>query len=231
MLAEFGLSIGGKTWHAELFTANGTWTKNNAAGDLILVEAVGGGQAGANGTGVGSGGAGGNSAQRAMAWLNVNGVTTVTVTIGTAGASNGAHGGDTTFGTMLRAMGSGLTTPSLRTYSGTAGPWQTEQLEEQRTGNAMNTPGTVSSQHPAFVGTAAASGATVGGGPGGGAGAGTRWSGGGAGGAGVASGTAAAGSAATGYGGGGGGGGGSASGTGGLGGAGAPGMVRVWSYW
>ncbi len=227
MLSEFGIAVGGKTWHCETFTANGTWTKNAQAGDMVFVAAQAGGQAGANGVGV-VGGAGGLNGPHVFGWVNVAGVSSVSITIGTGGASAAAHGTATLFGTLLRAFGTAREASQNLTTSTPGGPWYSFNYDPTNTGKAANTPGQASTQHPGCP-LAAGVGGTNSTGSGGGAGSGSFYSGGGNGGNGGTT-VGVAGDAAAGYGGGGGGGGGATT-TPGVGGAGSPGILKVWSYW
>lgn len=223
---DFGAAAAGKTWHCTTFTAVGanTWTKNPNSADEIIVDLVGGGQAGVNSIFT-MGGAGGASGQRVVQVINVNGVPSATVTIGAGGAAAGAHGGDSTFGTLLRAMGSGRATP----YISQAGAFAFVGLDDSLSGQLGNSPGVSGFYHPGCASASPAVGGTNGTNNGGGAGAGTFYGQGGNGGNGGST-TGGNGAAATGYGSGGGGGGGGST-TSGNGGAGAQGIGKVWEYW
>ncbi|MCC6193364.1 MAG: hypothetical protein IT518_02755 [Burkholderiales bacterium] len=224
-LQAFGNAASGKTWHCTTYTANGTWTKNANAADLIIVDLVGGGQAGFNGGGAGS--SGGTSGQRVCAVLNVNGVSSAAITIGAGGASNGAHGTESTFGSLLRAHGSNRITPYFT--AGPGGPWGFTQIDDINFGKSGNTAGQPAAYHPGCAIGAVGVGGVTATNTGGGAGGGTFYGQGGSGGAGHAT-NGNPGGAASGYGSGGGGGGGGSS-TGGAGSAGMPGLCKVWEYW
>jgi hypothetical protein len=92
------------------FTASGTYTKPGGA-RFIFVEAIGGGGSGGRGSTDGSGGGGGGFNCELFRASDVG--ATVTVTIGAGGAarpagsgtSNGAAGGNTTFGSLVTAPG------------------------------------------------------------------------------------------------------------------------------
>lgn len=130
-LAQVSITTGGvitvtdeRTFDAgnyQVFTANGTWTKPDAAG--FIVELVGAGGGGGGGKGdlpgtvrAGGGGGGGGSIVR-MVFPSSALAATVAITIGAGGAggaggstadgSNGSAGGNSTFGTHLTAYGGG----------------------------------------------------------------------------------------------------------------------------
>jgi hypothetical protein len=88
------------------FTASQTWTKQ-AGTKKIIVEVIGGGGGGgatvssANGPAVGAGGGAGGYAK---ALIDVSSISTIAMTIGAAGASNGA-GGTTTLTGYIQCQG------------------------------------------------------------------------------------------------------------------------------
>lgn len=123
------------------FTANGTWTKPSGAKWIEVVCIAGGGGGGSgrrsSGGGTASGGGGGGGGGRSVCTYEAADLpSTVSVTVGTGGgggtgitAANtngnaGAAGGNSTFGTYLKAVGGGGGAPgngSGNSNGGTAG--------------------------------------------------------------------------------------------------------------
>lgn len=100
-----GAGAGGAARYYWQFTASGTWTKPAGLPDgaMVTVEMWGGGGGGGSHSSGGGGGGGGYT----TAGIRVADLpSTVPVTIGAGGAING-NGGDTLFGTLLRARGGG----------------------------------------------------------------------------------------------------------------------------
>lgn len=101
-----------------VFTASGTFVKADQGqypdNHLVLIEAWGGGKGGGNSGTNRSGGAGGNYSSRWVRFVDLP--TTIPVAVGAGGApgaSIGSSGGNTTFGTILTAYGSGQTPASV----------------------------------------------------------------------------------------------------------------------
>lgn len=93
----------------QTFTSSGTWTKPTGA-QKILIQAWGGGGSGANVDAAGAGGGAGGEFREI--WLDASSAgSTETVTIGAGGAAvashpnNGNAGGNTTFGSLVTAVG------------------------------------------------------------------------------------------------------------------------------
>jgi len=88
----------------QVFTASGSFTKPTGVGYLWVWLAGGGGAGGAGG-----GGIAGQGGQGAVPVLTLVDITAegdpITVTIGSGGASSGANGGNTVFGSLLTAPG------------------------------------------------------------------------------------------------------------------------------
>lgn len=106
-----GLIGAGRLLKVEVFTANGTWTKD-ARCNAALFKAVGGGGAGGGcvngGANAGSAGGGGGAGGFAQLYKTAP-ASTYGITIGAAGAAvsgaNGGNGGNTTVGAILTANG------------------------------------------------------------------------------------------------------------------------------
>ena len=194
--AAAGVGAGGPV--KEVFTSSGTWTKPSGYADdhPVLVRAWGAGGGGARYSSPGDAAGGGGGGYIEYTFRMADLPSSVTVTIGAAGAGrtgsngNGTAGGNSTFGALLTAYGGGGGVGDFGGGVGGAGG-----------GSA------------AAGGTGSATGGSVGGGAGGagaaGGDAGTIWGGGGGGDGGFAGGNAV-------WGGAGGGGGGSSAVSGGI---------------
>lgn len=86
------------------FTSSGTWTKDTGL-QRVRVQAWGGGGAGVSVASTNSGGGGGGGGY-SEAWFEASELgSSETVTVGAGGATSGAAGGNTTFGSLLTAFG------------------------------------------------------------------------------------------------------------------------------
>lgn len=92
-------AIGGSGLGGEVFTSSGTYTVPSGV-TKVKVTCVGGGQRGGGG-GTVHGGQGGVT----VGFYNVSSVTSVSVTVGSGGQSNGSFGGDSSFGSFTTAGG------------------------------------------------------------------------------------------------------------------------------
>jgi len=102
-LTQF-LGGGGLIVRRELFTASGTWTKSDdLVGDQVFITAIGGGGGGGGGS-FGAGGGGGFFTVNFP--VDVSGVSSEVVTIG-SGGSGGSSGATTSFSSTLSLSGGG----------------------------------------------------------------------------------------------------------------------------
>ena len=104
--------FGGLKPKFQIFSASGTFTPSAAllaAGGNITVKLWGAGGGGAFGNNGYSNGMGGNAGNCIISPLNISSAQTITIGTGGAGgtASNGASGGNSTFGSLLTAIGGG----------------------------------------------------------------------------------------------------------------------------
>lgn len=226
----WGAVVGAISDYQEL-TSSGTWTKPSSA-TLVYVEAIGGGGGGRGATAAPSGGGGGGGfASKIILASTLSATESVVIGAGGAGGlnTNGADGGDTSFGVALVAKGGtgGKTTGGLGggiirggSLSGTELTLNDGMSSYHAGGGASGAPGATSSS---FRGGSSIMGG--GGGGGGGTGAGTggvsQYAG---------NGGAHGGEAQGGDGDAPGGGGGGSWSTTFRGGNGAPGRVRVWCW-
>lgn len=106
----------GRPFDYQSFTSSGTWTKptNLSGNEMVIVQTWGGGGGGGGTSGDAAGGSGGGGGGGTFneGHFRVSDLgSTVTVTIGAAGAANsgsgGGAGGNTTFGSLLTAFGGG----------------------------------------------------------------------------------------------------------------------------
>ena len=104
----------GKTLKKQIFTSSGTWVRPPGVEVVSMVECMGGGQAGENGVGIdedpascssGAPGGHGGASGQFVRIDNISVTSDVVVTIGLGGASNGAVGGNSSFGSSLIAQG------------------------------------------------------------------------------------------------------------------------------
>src|SRR6267378_3979902 len=105
-------------------TSSGTFTPVVGA-NYYLIDLVAGGASGGTGTSAGNGGGAGGGGQRIYKIFPASLITSlVTVTIGAGGTgvinTNGNNGGNTTFGTLLTALG-GTSVPNNTGSGGTGG--------------------------------------------------------------------------------------------------------------
>lgn len=138
------------------FTSSGSWVKP-AGKSAVYVFAIGGGGGGASGGRASSsyarGGGGGYGAAHSASWFPASTLPgTVTVTIGNGGAGGtaiasgttsvegvlGADGGDTTFGTIIRAIGG----PAGKAYDGTNSLRTPQGIVEYGRSDSNGAPGT-----------------------------------------------------------------------------------------
>ncbi len=138
------------------FTSSGSWVKPSGKTG-VFVFAVGGGGGGASGgrssSGYARGGGGGYGAAHCARWMAASELAgTVTVTIGSGGAggtaiasgttslegATGADGGDTTFGTIICAIGG----PAGKAYDGTNSFRTPQGIVEYGRSDGNGAPGT-----------------------------------------------------------------------------------------
>lgn len=148
------------------FTASGTYTIPSWATHLVMVG-VGGGEAGNNGSlfATGAAGKGGTWANQTIALASYPSLTSLSITVGNGGGSNGADGQAST------VTGSGMPTLTCGGGSGGSG---------SQTGGS---PGNTTVDGDLYTGGANASGGAAGNAPGGGGGGGNAFNGSGGGGA------------------------------------------------
>lgn len=116
--------ISGSPLNTQTFNASGTWTKP-ASGTFAVVELWGaGGSGAANNNSSSSSGGGGGGAYKLQIFTLAELPSTVTVTVGAGGVartagsdSDGAVGGNTTFGAFATAFGGGGGNVGLSTFS------------------------------------------------------------------------------------------------------------------
>lgn len=123
-------------------TAAGTYTFICPPGvTSIQVEAWGGGGAGGQRTSNGGGGGGGGGEYAKEATLSVSPGTSYTYVVGTAGVSNGADGGNSTFGSTLVVAHGGKTVANNTVTGGNGGSGSTNTVHYNG-GNGFTSAGT-----------------------------------------------------------------------------------------